>query len=219
MMIINNFLSNQISFVHQMIMHPSFGAASLTAILLSFATYHCFHRMATKYFRLESLTKELVELKELNHTENEYYSLIIENLENTNNDVQAEAQTLRLSTLRLRNLYEKNPSYMTKSELERAISEIAPRLAAMRSMLKTLSAKTATVSATATATVRRNKQLKGLVSHQECPKCPECPICCTTVTSNKTMCSCTNPKCTYEWCRKCDKNIDERCPGCRGDLA
>ena len=166
-------------------------------VLLSFLIYYAVPRVLNYFRAFKKLIEELNTkaeqrlsvLEERRKIEREYYSAVIDNLENTNRSVQAEAQALRLSSLRLRNLYDKNPSFMTRSELERAISELAPRLASLRTSIKSIDTN----------------------AKSECHT--DCPICCR---KKNRMRSCANPKCTIEWCGRCDKNID-RCPVCRGE--
>lgn len=129
--------------------------------------------------------------------ETQYYTTVIHNLETTNKAVQEEAQGMRVSSTRLRNLYDRNASFMSREELEKNIVEVSRRIASMRSALETIKSKK-------TITVK------------------ECSI-CTYPVKCKTKCVCKNEKCSYEWCKSCDIKLKSNglkyCPaGCQGAI-
>ena len=134
-------------------------------------------------------------LEERRSLEVDYYTAMINNLEKANQSVQEEAQALRVSAFRARNLYEQNPSFMSKADIEASIAELAPRLSGLRSALVKIKS-------------RKNADA------------PKCAVCANGVSKN--MRTCSNSKCTYEWCVKCDTKIKSssncRCPGCRGPI-
>ena len=141
------------------------------------------------------LRKMICSLEKRRKLEVDYYTTTIHHLEITNNNVQREAQSLRISSARLRNLYDRNASFMSKADLEKAVIEVSQRLASMKSSLIKL-------------------------KEEEPSSLHECNICANTF---NLKISCKNSKCTYGWCKDCSdklrKNGVKYCPaGCRGAI-
>jgi hypothetical protein len=181
----------------------SYASAFALTALTAFAVYFWWiGNPVNKNDDDSSKLQERIEMLEKRRKlEVDYYTTVIHNLETTNKTVQEEAQALRVSAVRFRNLYDRKASFMSKAELEKAITEVSQRLASMRSSLVDI----------------KNSISAGITGIHECQ------ICANTFKHKNKIYSCGNNKCSYGWCNACDDKLKctgvKLCPaGCQGEI-